>query len=166
MVTIAALTSVISLLEVATQFVIQKFRVKRKKATLILALFCFLVSIPVAWSVGGAFDGAITLFGFDILTFFDEMTNTVLMPVGAFLSCLAIGWFIEKGPFKKRINPFNTLRSLEVTNCLFCCHIFLLKLYILKRETPALAQLTLKYKKLGDKKNAALFFTFLNLIQQ
>lgn len=113
MVVIAALTSVISLLEVATQFVIQKFRVKRKKATLILALFCFLVSIPVAWSVGGAFDGAITLFGFDILTFFDEMTNTVLMPVGAFLSCLAIGWFIEKGPFKKRINPFNTLRSLE-----------------------------------------------------
>ena len=113
MVTIAALTSVISLLEVATQFVIQKFKIKRKKATLILALVCFLVSVPVAWSVGGAFDGAITLFGFDMLTFFDEMTNTVLMPVGAFLSCFVIGWFIEKGSFKKRLNPFNTLRALE-----------------------------------------------------
>ena len=113
MVVIAALTSVISLLEVATQFVIQKFKVARKKATFILALVCFIVSIPVAWSVGGAFDGAITIFGFDILTFFDEMTNTVLMPVGALLSCITIGWLIEKGPLKKRLNPFSTLRALE-----------------------------------------------------
>lgn len=113
MVVIAALTSVISLLEVATQFVIQKFKVGRKKATMVLAVVCFAVSIPVAWSVGGAFDGAITLFGFDLLTFFDEMTNTVLMPVGALLSCVVLGWFVEKGAFKKRLNPFNTLRALE-----------------------------------------------------
>ena len=113
MVTIAALTSVISLLEVATQFVIQKFKFSRKKATLVLALICFAVSIPVTWSVGGAFDGAITVFGFDMLTFFDEMTNTVLMPVGAMLSCIVLGWLVEKQPFKKRFNPFNTLRTLE-----------------------------------------------------
>jgi NSS family neurotransmitter:Na+ symporter len=113
MVSIAALTSVISLLEVATQFVIQKFKIPRKKATLILAIACFIISVPIAWSVGGAFDGAIKIFGFDMLTFFDEMTNTVLMPLGAFLSCLTIGWFIEKGPLKKRLNPFNTYRALE-----------------------------------------------------
>lgn len=113
MVTIAALTSVISLLEVATQFVIQKFKIARKKATLILSIICFIVSIPVAWSVGGAFDGKLTIFGFDMLTFFDEMTNTVLMPVGAFLSCLTIGWLIDKGPFKRKLNPFSTLRALE-----------------------------------------------------
>ena len=113
MVVIAALTSVISLLEVATQFIIQKFKVRRKKATLILALACFIISIPIAWSVGGAFDGGIKIFGFDMLTFFDEMTNTVLMPVGAFFSCLVVGWFIEKAPFKKKLNPFNTLRALE-----------------------------------------------------
>ena len=113
MVTIAALTSVISLLEVATQFVVQKFRVKRKIATLVLALLCFCVSIPVAWSVGGAFDGKINLFGFDMLTFFDEITNTVLMPVGACISCIVIGWLIEKGTFKQRINPMNTYRALK-----------------------------------------------------
>ena len=112
MVTIAALTSVISLLEVATQFVIQKFKFKRKNATLILALACFLVSIPVAWSVGGAFNSAIHIFGFDLLTFFDEITNTVLMPVGACISCIVIGWLIEKGSFRKRLNPMNTCRAL------------------------------------------------------
>ena len=113
MVTIAAITSVISLLEVATQFIIQKFKIARKKATLALAAACFVISIPIAWSVGEAFDGAIVVFGFDMLTFLDEMTNTVLMPVGAFLSCMVLGWFIDKGTFKARLNPFNTLRVLE-----------------------------------------------------
>ncbi len=113
MVTIAALTSVISLLEVATQFVIQKFKVKRKVATLVLALACFVVSIPVAWSVGGAFNGAITIFGFDMLTFFDEITNTVLMPVGACISCIVIGWLVEKGTFKQRLNPMNAYSALK-----------------------------------------------------
>ena len=113
MVTIAALTSVISLLEVATQFVIQKFKIKRKIATIALTVFCFLVSIPVAWSVGGAFDGTITIFGFDMLTFFDEITNTVLMPVGACISCIVIGWLIEKGSFKQKLNPMNTYRALQ-----------------------------------------------------
>ncbi|MBO5714196.1 MAG: sodium-dependent transporter, partial [Clostridia bacterium] len=114
MVVIAALTSVISLLEVATQFVIQKFKVLRRKATLILCGACFLLSIPIAWSVGGAFNGAITLFGFDLLTFLDEMTNTVLMPVGALFSCIAIGWFIDKSTsLKARISPMNTYRALE-----------------------------------------------------
>ena len=113
MVTIAALTSVISLLEVATQFVIQKFKIKRKVATIALALFCFAVSIPVAWSVGGAFDGAITIFGFDMLTFFDEITNTTIMPIGACISCFTIGWLIEKGTFKQKLNPMNTYRALK-----------------------------------------------------
>ncbi len=110
MVVIAALTSVISIMEVSVQFIIQRFKTNRKKTTLIVAIFCTLVSIPIAWSVGGAFDGAITIFGFDLLTFLDEIANTVLMPIGAFGACLAVGWFIDK---KKTLNPMTTLRSLE-----------------------------------------------------
>jgi NSS family neurotransmitter:Na+ symporter len=114
MVVIAALTSVISLMEVSTQFVIQKFKVARKKATLLLCLICALISIPITWSVGGAFDGNITLFGFDLLTFFDEMTNTVLMPVGAMFSCICVGWFIgKKDKPKDWFDPAHTYRSLQ-----------------------------------------------------
>ena len=111
MVVIAALTSVISILEVSVQFICQKFKANRKATTLITAFICFLVSIPVSWSVGGAFDGKITVFGgYDILTFLDEISNTVLMPFCAIGSCVAIGWFIDKKP---TFNPFKTLSSLE-----------------------------------------------------
>ncbi|MBR2615856.1 MAG: sodium-dependent transporter [Clostridia bacterium] len=100
MVFIAAVTSVISLLEVVSQFVIQKFRVSRKKAVSVLALICFAVSIPVGISLGQALNGreGIVVFGQNLLDFFDIVTNTVLMPVCAFLSCFAIGWLI--GPKK------------------------------------------------------------------
>lgn len=110
MVTIAALTSVISLVEVSAQFAIQKFKLNRINATLAVCFVCFLISVPVTWSVGGAFDGAITAFGFDLLTFLDEMTNTVLMPLGAAGSCIAMGWLLDK---KLTANPMKTLRTLQ-----------------------------------------------------
>ncbi len=110
MVVIAALTSVISLLEVSAQFVLQKFKIERTKATLAVCALSFLISVPITWSVGGAFDGAINLFGFDLLTFLDEMTNTVLMPLGAAGSCIAMGWLLDK---KLTANPMNTLRTLR-----------------------------------------------------
>lgn len=110
MIVIAAVTSVISLVETGVQFVIQKFKAPRKIATLAVCGLCCLVSIPVAWSVGGAFDGSIMVFGYDILTFMDDMTNVVLMPIGAFCSCFAIGWLIDD---KVTANPFKTLDNLK-----------------------------------------------------
>lgn len=101
MVVIAAVTSIISLLEVVCQFVIQKFRISRKKAVSALTLVCFAISIPIGISLGQALNGAedgIVIFGQNLLDLFDIITNTVLMPVCAFLGCIAIGWIM--GPKK------------------------------------------------------------------
>ena len=97
MVDIAAITSVVSLIEVVTQFVIQKFHAHRKRAALIVAGVCFVVSIPIGISLGHVAileEASPALFGLDWLTFFDEVTNTVLMPVCALFSCIVVGWFI------------------------------------------------------------------------
>ena len=97
MVDIAAITSVVSLIEVVTQFVIQKFHVHRKRAALVVACVCFVVSIPIGISLGHVAileESSPALFGLDWLTFFDEVTNTVLMPVCALFSCIVVGWFI------------------------------------------------------------------------
>lgn len=112
MVVIAALTSVISLLEVVTQFVIQKFRVHRKKAILIVSLICFALSVPISISLGYAINGEekMLICGMNWLDFFDTVTNTVLMPVCALGSCVAIGWFIDK---KFTVSPMKTFRTLK-----------------------------------------------------
>ena len=107
MVLIAAITSVVSLIEVVTQFVIQKFHANRKAAAFVVALICFAVSIPVSISLGRVaiceMDSP-ALFGLDWLTFFDEVTNTVLMPVCALFACIAVGWIIK---------PKNAIAELE-----------------------------------------------------
>lgn len=107
MVSIAAITSVISLMEVTTQFVLQKYHANRKKSTALVALFSFAVSVPVGISLGKVLNGdtSFTLFGQDLLDLFDIITNTVLMPVCAFLGCIAVGWVI--GP-KKAVAEIET----------------------------------------------------------
>lgn len=96
MVSIAAVTSVISIMEVASQFVIQKFKISRKIAAAIIAGVTFIVSIPVSISLGYLLSGTaqMTVFGLDWLSFLDTVTNTVFMPICAFLSCISVGWFI------------------------------------------------------------------------
>ena len=116
MVTIAALTSVISLLEVVTQFVIQKFKVLRKKAILIVSIITFAISIPIGISLGLDLNGdsSMVIFGMNWLDFFDTVTNTVLMPLGALGACIAIGWFLDKPKtFNDAINPMHLYNTLK-----------------------------------------------------
>ncbi len=96
MVVIAAVTSVISIMEVSSQFIIQKFKMKRKISTLAVAILTFALSIPVGISLGNMLNGSseLQIFGMDYLTFLDTVTNTVLMPICALFSCVAVGWFI------------------------------------------------------------------------
>ncbi len=108
MVAIAAITSVVSLVEVVTQFVIQKCRVNRKIAAVVPMIFATAISVLVSRSLGGAF----TVFGFDLLTFFDEMTNTVLMPIGALFACLCVGWAIPREEFIGDVDKNSTVAKI------------------------------------------------------
>ena len=107
MVAIAALTSVVSLVEVVTQFILQRFKLNRSRAALGVVLTCFAVSIPVGMSLGTvaiAGESGISVFGMDLITFFDEVTNTVLMPVCTLFACFVIGWLIK---------PKNAMAEME-----------------------------------------------------
>lgn len=111
MVSIAAITSVVSLLEVVTQFILQKYKFNRKKSALIVMALCFLVSIPIGISLGHVAileESSPAIFGLDGLTFFDSVTNTVLMPVCALFACIAVGWIIKPEKAIKEIEAGGT----------------------------------------------------------
>lgn len=116
MVVIASVTSVISLIEVGTQFIIQKFKVQRKKAIFFVVIICFVLSIPIGISLGKHLNGdtSMLIFGENFLDFLDKATTVVLMPIGALGACIALGWFTFK-PKKKSdfFNPTFLCKSLE-----------------------------------------------------
>ncbi len=93
----AALTSSISLMEAVVSIIVDKFKVSRKAACLI----CFGISIALGvpsslgngiWNIDAIKN---LLLGMDILSFFDFITNSVMMPIIAFITCILIGWVIK-----------------------------------------------------------------------
>ena len=93
LVTFAAATSAISLFEACVASVCDVIKIERKAATFFTtALILFLAVFSAlgfgAWS-------SITLWKMDFLTFFDFITNSVLMPITAAATCIFIGWILK-----------------------------------------------------------------------
>lgn len=88
----AAITSSISLMETIISFAMDKFHVSRPKACLAVLVLAFIMGIPS--SLGNGIWSHIAPLGMDFLTFFDFISNSVLMPIVAFLTCILIGWVL------------------------------------------------------------------------
>ena len=69
-----------------------KWKLRRGPATAIVAGGALLLGIPS--SLGNGAWSSFTILGMDFLTFFDFITNAVLMPLGALLTCLFIGYVV------------------------------------------------------------------------
>ena len=56
-------------------------------------MLAILIGIPS--SLGQGVWSQVLIFGFNFLDFFDFITNSVLMPVGAFFTCILVGHVLE-----------------------------------------------------------------------
>lgn len=88
----AALTSSISLMEAIVSMAMDHFKMKRTIAVIVVFAASFLIGIPSALGFG-VWSG-ITVLDMDFLTFFDYISNSVLMPIVAIATCILIGWFV------------------------------------------------------------------------
>lgn len=90
----AALTSSISLMETVVSIVMDKTKWGRKLTCIVVTVFSLLMGIPS--SLGFNIWGHITfLNGLTFLDLFDFVSNSVIMPIVAFLTCVLIGFFIK-----------------------------------------------------------------------
>lgn len=89
----AALTSSISLMETTVSIIRDKFHLKRQSATIISAILIILIGGFV--SLGYGLWSFITPFGMQLLDFFDFISNSILMPIVALLTCIFIGYIVK-----------------------------------------------------------------------
>ncbi len=82
----AAVTSAIALIEVNVAVVVEKFKLNRKLAAVIVVGAATLVGVLVSLSQGGLFGKA------DLLTIFDTFSNTFLLPLVGILTCIYVGY--------------------------------------------------------------------------
>ena len=91
---VAALTSTISILEVMIAYAGDQYKISRKKATSIFASLVFLLGIPCAFSFG-AMENTL-FFGKTFFDLLDFIASNLFLPLGGLLISIFVGWFWKK----------------------------------------------------------------------
>ena len=89
----AALTSAISLMETIVSILMDKFHWNRKITCLIVTVYILMMGIPS--SLGFGIWDFIQPLGMSILDVMDFISNSVLMPIVALITCLFVGFVIK-----------------------------------------------------------------------
>lgn len=90
----AALTSTISMHEIGTAFFHEELQISRNNAAYIVTTICSVIAIFCSLSMGAYPD--MQIMGMPILSFCDSLTADWLLPAGSLLTCILVGWFIPK----------------------------------------------------------------------
>lgn len=114
MVLFAALTSAISLMETCVSTVQDEMGFGRKKSCLfVLGIMLLLGS---ASALGFGVWDFVTLFGMSVLDFFDFITNSLLMPIGALLTCLLVVRVVGREKIAQEVRISSAFRLEKLYN--------------------------------------------------
>lgn len=91
---VACLTSSISILEMPVSYLIEKFKMTRIKAAFIVGAIAYALGVTV--SLGFGLWGDVKLLGKGIFDLFDYFGSNISLPVGGFATAILIGWFWNK----------------------------------------------------------------------
>jgi NSS family neurotransmitter:Na+ symporter len=89
----AALTSTISLHEIGTSMIHEEMNTSRSKAACGITVFCSIIGILSALSMGVLPMG---FFGDTLFGNFDTLTSNILLPAGALFTTIIVGWIMPK----------------------------------------------------------------------
>lgn len=106
LVIVAAVTSCIALLEVPVQFIVEKFHINRKLASVCVAGAAFGIGAFVSLSFGVT---QLQIAGSNLLDLIDAITNKMLLPICAFATCMLVGWYIKP---KNLADTFDTEKPI------------------------------------------------------
>jgi NSS family neurotransmitter:Na+ symporter len=117
----AALTSLMSLHEVSTAFLEEELGTTRKIAAFIVTVCCIILGTFCSLSLGVV--ERYHFFGLSLFNLFDFVTGQLLLPIVGFLTCILIGWFVPHKIVRDEFTNYGTLDN----GALFHIYLFLVK---------------------------------------
>lgn len=106
---LAALTSVISVAEVTVRMFQDRCNMSRLKAALCVIVPLFFISPLCSLANGPLAD--FKILGMDLFTLFDTVASNVLLPTGALLMCIYIGWGAPKNLLREQLTNYGSFHS-------------------------------------------------------
>ncbi|MBE6629954.1 MAG: sodium-dependent transporter [Ruminococcaceae bacterium] len=127
---LAALTSSISLMETVVSTLMDKFKWDRKLCCLAVLGVCLLLGLPS--SLGYSAWSSFKVLGMQILDLFDFISNSIMMPLLALITCVFVGFVIKPSTVVEEIEcsgKFGWRRLFTVT-IRYVAPVFLLAILI------------------------------------
>lgn len=91
---VAALTSSISMLEVAVAYLVEEKKFSRVWACVVLFVLCWVVGAACSLSFGPL--AGVKIGGGNLFDFFDGLSSNVLMTLGSLFTVVFVGWRLKK----------------------------------------------------------------------
>ncbi|MCQ2237388.1 MAG: sodium-dependent transporter [Bacteroidales bacterium] len=104
LISIAALTSTISLFETCVASIVDHFNLKRGWTLAAISLLLLLTCSLCCASLNPALH--LTVFGMTVFDFFDYLTSDILLPLGGLVMSIFLGWCFSKDKFHKALTEF------------------------------------------------------------
>jgi NSS family neurotransmitter:Na+ symporter len=121
---LAALTSTISMHEVSTAYLHERFKMSRRRAATIVTVGCTIIGVFSSTSFGVT--KGFTIFGMGLFNFLDYLTAKIMLPFGGMLISIFTGWYLSK-----RIVLSELTNNGEIKT-----HVCRVMLYIVKYFAP------------------------------
>jgi NSS family neurotransmitter:Na+ symporter len=121
---LAALTSTISMHEVPTAYLHERFNISRRRAATLVTLGCMVIGIFSSTSFG--LTKNFTLFGMGLFDFLDYLTAKIMLPLGGMLISIFTGWKLSKRVVLSELTNNGEIKT----------HVCRLMLYIVKYFAP------------------------------
>ena len=115
---LAALTSLISLHEVSTAFVEEEFNVSRNRSATLVTAVSMVIAVLCSLSLSNL--NIICLGGKSLFDWLDSITSQILLPLGGFFTCLFLGWYVPKKIVKDQYTNWGTMPGKYFGVYMFC----------------------------------------------
>ncbi len=129
---LAGLTSLISLHEVSTAFIYEELRISRKMGATIITIICATIGTLCSLSLGAT--DAFTFAGKNLFNWFDFITGQIFLPIAGFLTCIFLGWFVPKKVIHSEFTNEGTLKghifNVYLFLIRFVCPVFILLVFL------------------------------------
>lgn len=105
---VAALTSSVSLLEVVVAYLMDQKKMLRKKAVLLTSSIMVVLGILSSLSLG--LMSGVKIFGVGVFDLFDILTDKIFLAIGGMLLAIFVGWTVNKEDLRAELTNEGTTK--------------------------------------------------------
>lgn len=106
---VAALTSAISLHEVATAYVTEEFNMTRNRGASLVTIVVLVLGTLCSLSFGPLSN--IKILDRNIFSMFDDLSGVILLPIGVMFISLFAGWRLDKELYRNEISNYGDIET-------------------------------------------------------